>query len=110
MKVFGYCTDLLPWTNPFPVANGFIFALRGGDVCSPDSWQKPTRVHRRFHDWPLLPFVSARYGRFGFYLGWKVFGVDNEDLKAFPSINPAEVFDGSYAMQGFTWRFSRHIQ
>jgi len=106
MRVFGYCTDPLPWTNPFPEADGFIFALRGGDLCSPDDWQNPTHVRRDYFRIPWRPFFSFRRGRFGFYVGWKVFGADVPDLKKFPSVNPSEVYDGSYAMQGFTWRFT----
>lgn len=119
MRVFGYSNDPQPWTNPFPAddtddgfpgADGFIWALRGGDLCSPDSWKVPTRVRRDYWRCPVLPFFSWRRGRFGFYIGWKVFGVDVEDLKKFPSVNPAEVYDGSAAMQGFTWRFTTKLE
>lgn len=118
MRVFGTSNDPLPWTNPFPTIDtddgipgedGFIWALRGGDVCSPDSWGLPVHVKRWYCRWPVLPFFSYRRGRFGFYIGWKCFGVDNVALKGFPSINQAEVYDGSVALQGFTWRFSLNL-
>lgn len=110
MQVFGYATDS-DWTAPFPAANGFKLRLLGGDEVSPDDWKNPTRVRRRYFRFPCRPFFSCRYGQFGFYIGnGKVFGVDNEDLKKFPSINPAEVYEGSRAMQGFTWRFTRGLK
>lgn len=109
MRIFGLSNDPLPWTNPFPERDGVIWAFRGGDICSPDSWQSPTHVRRFWAPIPWRPFFSYRKGRFGFYVGWKAFGVDGEHLKAFPSINPAEVYDGSYALQGFTIRFTNKL-
>lgn len=97
-----------PLTSPFPVKDGWFFALRSGDFLSPDSWQKPVFVRRDYLRMPR-PFLSFRRGRFGFYVGWKAFGVDNEDLKKFPSVNPAEVYVGSVALQGFTLRFSANV-
>jgi hypothetical protein len=110
MIVFGYATDSPSlWTNPFPEKDGYKFRLLRGDLFSPDSWQKPVHVRRAWLTIPR-PYFSFRHGRFGFYIGWKVFGVDNEDLKKFPSVNPAEVYVGSIAMQGFTWRFTRGLK
>ena len=119
MKVFGLSNDPQPWTNPFPAedtndgipgVDGFIWALRGGDVLSPDSWSKPTRVQRRYFWLPVRWFFAFRKGRYGGYIGnGKVFGADGEQLKAFPSVNPAEVYPGSIAMQGFTWRFTNKL-
>lgn len=110
MVVFGYATDAREhWTAPYPAADGRKFRLLRGDLLSPDSWQKPIHVRRAWLSIPR-PFFSWRKGRFGFYIGWKVFGVDNEDLKKFPSVNPAEVYVGSIAMQGFTWRFTTKLQ
>jgi hypothetical protein len=106
VKVFGYCNDPLPWTNPFPERTGFIFALRGGDYYSPDSWTTPTDYTRGYMSYPILPFFSARVGRFGFYIGWKVYGVDTENQRAMPGITDADVYDGSVAIQGFTLRFT----
>ena len=97
-----------PLTSPFPLRNGVFVALRTGDLCSPDSWHKPVHVRRAWLRIPR-PFLSFRRGRFGFYVGWKVFGVDNESLKSFPSVNPAEVYAGSVAMQGCTLRFTRGL-
>ena len=96
-----------PPTSPFPATDGWFIAIRTGDLCSPDSWKEPTRVRRDYIYY--RPFVSFRKGRFGFYVGWKVFGADNEDLKKFPSVNPAEVYQGSIAMQGLTIRFSTSV-
>lgn len=96
-----------PLTSPFPLRDGFFFALRSGDLCSPDSWKTPVRVRRAYVR--FRPFASFRRGSFGFYLGWKAFGVDNEDLKRFPAINPSEVYPGSVALQGLTIRFSRNV-
>lgn len=96
-----------PLTSPFPLRNGVFVALRSGDLCSPDSWSKPVHV-RRAWVW-LRPFISVRYGRFGAYLGWKVFGADGLHLLDFPSINQSEVYAGSVAMQGFTVRFTQGL-
>lgn len=97
-----------PLTKPFPVSDGAFFALRTGDLCSPNSWAAPTRVRRAWLSIPR-PFLSWRRGARGFYVGWKVFGCDLDHYKAFPAINPAEVYRGSIAMQGFTIRFSTNI-
>lgn len=96
-----------PLTSPFPVKGGWFVAVRSGDLCSPDDWEKP--VHVRRARVLFRPFLSYRRGSFGFYVGWKAYGADNEDLKSFPSINPHEVYVGSAALQGFTWRFSRSL-
>ncbi len=110
MLVIGYATDSKDqWTAPFPEANGTKFRLLRGDLCSPDSWHSPVHVRRAWITMPR-PFFSARIGRFGMYVGWKVFGADNEDLKKFPSVNPAEVYAGSMAMQGCTIRFTSQLQ
>lgn len=98
-----------PPTSPFPVTDGWFVVVRSGDFYSPNSW-KPLevtmysrgRVKNR-------PFVSWRRGRFGFYLGWKVYGVDTENQRAMPGINPEDVFDGSIAIQGCTIRFSSSV-
>ena len=111
MRVFGLATDAPEeWTAPFPTASGYKLRLMGGDEVSPDDWHRPTRVRRRYFRFPCRPFFSMRIGRFGFYIGsGKVFGVDNEDLKKFPSINPVEVYVGSQAIQGWTVRFTGNV-
>lgn len=143
MKVFGWSNDPKPWTNPYPEADtddgipgedGFIWALRGGDMMSPWGWQPrpetttgaklnffnaiPTRTRRLYFAWPILPFFAYRKGRFGFYVGFKVFGVDSDKYKDFPGVHPSEVYpesspgadDGSQALGGFTWRFTTNLK
>ena len=108
MRVFSnHWPSNQPLTSPFPIKDGIVLAIRSGDLCSPDDWKVPVRVRRAYVYW--RPFLSFRKGHFGFYIGWKVFGVDNEDLKKFSSINPSEVYVGSLAMQGFTWRFTTKL-
>lgn len=114
-----------PLTSPFPLRNGLFFALRGGDHAHPSyftlrpeatagqepGWFNaiPLHVRRLYFPFPVLPFLSARWGRFGFYVGWKAFGVDSEQYKDFPGVNPNEVFAGSVALQGCTIRFTRGL-
>ena len=107
MIVWGYSTDD-DWTAPFPKATGFKFRLLKGDLFSPDSWQNPVHVRRDWLTFPR-PYFSARIGRFGMYVGWKVFGVDNDWMKGCRSANPSEVYKGSIAMQGCTIRFTRGL-
>lgn len=98
-----------PLTAPFPLTNGVFVAVRSGDFYSPDSWN-PLEVRNycrgqvRFR-----PFLSARRGRFGFYVGWKVYGVDTENQARMPGIKPEDVYPGSVALQGFTLRFSGSV-
>ncbi len=98
-----------PFTKPFPLRNGVFVALRSGDFYSPDSWDitKVTRYKRDIVK--NRPFLSLRCGHFGFYIGWKVFGVDTDNQRAMPGINPEDVYVGSVAIQGFTMRFSRNV-
>ena len=134
MRIFGYSNDPKPWTNPFPErdtedgipgADGFIFALRGGDMMSPSGWELrpeatagakpgffnaiPKHVRRLYFWLPVLPFFSYRKGTFGFYIGWKAFGVDSAAYKDFPGVNPAEVHAGSIALSGFTARVTTKL-
>ena len=97
-----------PLKSPFPVRDGFFFALRRGDIYSPDSWSSPTFVRR---DRALIPrpFLSWRKGSAGFYIGWKAFGADLERYKAFPCTRPEDIGLDSAALQGFTWRFSNAV-
>lgn len=121
MKIFGRSNDPRPWTNPFPErdtrdgipgTDGFLWALRGGDLVSPVGLTgsffgpPPPAITRRWISRAVLPFFAARRGRFGFYVGWKAYGFDSPAYLKWPSITPADVFEGSIALQGFTMRFS----
>jgi hypothetical protein len=113
MKVFGWQSRKdQPLTSPFPVKDGFFFALRGGDVFAADNWKEPKWVSRSYWFVPLRFFLSYRRGSFGFYIGnAKVFGVDTDNQKEYIGLNPAkDIYVGSVAMQGFTWRFSRTVK
>lgn len=128
--------DKSRWTAPFPegpdcvelklvqgtILVGWKARLLGGDMMSPWGWQLrpeatantapnffnaiPERTRRLFLSFPCLPFFSVRIGRFGFYIGWKVFGVDSPAYKDYPGVNPSEVYDGSQAFSGLTMRFT----
>lgn len=98
-----------PLTSPFPLRNGIFVALRSGDLYSPDSWQN-TKHYTRQTNARWRPYFSARYGRFGFYVGWKTWGCDTEKQVNAPGILPEEVYKGSVAMQGCTARFSGKVQ
>lgn len=100
-----------PATSPFPLTNGVLFEMRGGDIAEPlalkANWFSPPypeRVFRYFLRWPLLPYVAVKWGRFGFYAGAKIFGVDSDAYKEW-LCPPEEVYDGSLALC-FTIRFS----
>ena len=109
MNISGWTSNpSQPVTSPFPIADGWFFALRTGDFFSvKGEWAKPEHVYR---GWCIVPrpFVSFRRGSFGFYLGWKAWGPsDPESFKYFPGINPnIEVFPGSVCLQGLTIRFT----
>lgn len=127
MRIFG--SGPQPFQN-FPFikdrVKGWNLWWRGGDVASPSGWNAlrqggkpgggkwfnylPNHVARRYFPLPVLPFFTARWGRFGFYIGWKAFGVDSAAYKDFPGINAAEVFDGSVALTGFTARFTGRLE
>lgn len=98
-----------PLTRPFPLRNGVLVALRSGDLYSPDSWSQPKHYTRSTKP-TWRPYLAVRWGKFGFYIGWKVFGVDGEQLKTFPGLNSEDVYQGSVAMQGFTVRFSANVK
>jgi hypothetical protein len=124
VRVFGYATDE-HWTAPYPEADGFKFRLLGGDMMSPWGWKLrpeatggepnffnaiPERTRRLYFRIPCLPFLSVRRGRFGFYAGYKVFGVDSDAYKDYPGVHPSEVYEGSQAVSGFTMRFTSGLQ
>ena len=95
-----------PQTTPFPITRGLFFTIRSGDFYSPDSWDfhKVTRYTRGYVR--NRPFLSFRWGSFGFYIGWKFYGVDTYNQLAMPGINVEDVYPGSIAIQGFTVRFT----
>lgn len=95
--------------KPFPNTSGVWVMFNKGDLYSPDSWSTPTRCYRTMVRWLPRPYVALRWGRFGFYLGWKIWGCDTEKQLVQIGINAKEVYPGSMAMQGFTWRASRNV-
>lgn len=126
MRVFGHATDSPGlWTAPFPEARfGVKMRLMGGDLLSPDIGSgklRPGRDKRNFfsvipgtvkravYEKPCKPFLSVRLGRFGFYVGHKVFGVDSEAYLDYPLVFHDDVYSGSQALSGFTGRVSTRI-
>lgn len=128
MKVFGRATDEeAEWTAPFPAARyGLKARLMGGDLLSPSIMTgtlRPGRaaegknfftvipriVVRAWYGIACKPFLSLRAGRFGFYIGHKVFGVDSEAYRDYPLVLAEDVYKGSRALSGFTFRASGKI-
>jgi hypothetical protein len=91
-----------PSTDPFRKTNGIFLELRGGDVNHPlgdGNWFKPPyfgRVFKMFISLPLLPFLSWKFGTWGGYCGFKIYGVDSPAYKEW--MNPDDVYDGSQAL------------
>lgn len=128
MRVFGHSTDSQSeWTAPYPKRSGIKLRLMGGDMLQPEiksgtprpGREKetrnyfntiPTTIVRAVYARARKPFVSVRIGRFGFYAGHKVFGVDSEAYKDFPLVLASDVYDGSQALSGFTWRFTTNLK
>jgi hypothetical protein len=81
--------------------SGVHFALRGGDVIYPwgGNWFDPPyfkHVVHFFCRWRILPWFTVRVGRYGFYCGFKAFGVDSEH---YLNWMPKEwVYDGSVCL------------
>ena len=103
MKIFrGLSTNRAqPATSPFPLKSGIFIEFRGGDFCHPagsGDWFKPpyfAKVYRRFISWPVVPFVSWRFGKRAGYIGAKIWGVDSPAYKNW--LPEHEVYDGSQA-------------
>ncbi|SRR6266404_1392270 len=94
MRVFGIGISTNPW-NP-----GLFF--RGGDINHPlgsGKWFEPPFFKKVLHFYfplPILPFLCLHVGRFGFYVGFKIYGVDAEVYKLY--MNSADVYKGSQAL------------
>lgn len=106
MRVFGLATDpQADWTTPYPTGRvGLKLRLLGGDVCDPywlgngGSWFKlpAPRLLIKFFSWLPLPYVAIGIGKWGMYLGWKVYGVDSDAYKQW--LPASDVYPGSQAM------------
>jgi hypothetical protein len=127
MKVFG--TGPTPFQN-FPFikdrARGWELWRRGGDIFSPSGWNTlrpggdpkggkwfnylPDHVRREWHAVADLPFFTCRWGRFGFYCGYKAFGADSAAYLDFPTVRPEDIFYGSVALTGFTARITTKLE
>lgn len=114
MRVFGLNLGGEPLTTPYPSKSGFIFRLLGGDVIYPlgnGDWFRPPyfdRVIRFFMPIPIMPFLSIRLGRFGFYFGCKVFGVDSPAYANW-MCDRSQVYPGSQSMMLISIRFTRAL-
>jgi hypothetical protein len=128
MNVFGYSTDgpfnaadpQTPWKKPYPKGRvGIKLRLAGGDVCDPLLKRRAPGVPEDakldwFNSLPALllrfatkraciPYIALGAGRFGWYCGGKIYGMDLDWYKKW---TPAEdVYDGSNAIC-FTMRFT----
>ena len=96
-------------TSPFRDRNGIFIEFRGGDFCHPDFWHpfsggqwfappffNPLRMMRFFLKWPILPFISYRFGNRCGYFGAKAYGVDAPAYKNW--LPPRDVYIGSTAI------------
>ena len=93
---------------------GIVLKLRGGDVVrpvgyprnwfrkdAPNVWfntEPETRwkVLRFFCPLPVLPFLSVAAGKYGFYIGFKDYGVHHEEYRAW--LQTEDVYAGSMAL------------
>ena len=113
-----------PTTAPYRSTTGVSFDLRGGDVVQPlalsvtnadgsSRWFTPPgfpRVLRFRMPLPLLPWISVRIGRFGFYAGAKCFGMDSAAYPDTLGVPSVEIYSGSKAIMLFTMRFTGQLQ
>lgn len=132
MNVFGHALDPKEkWTEPFSKSPRFGVKLRllGGDVMDPSGWvlrshkldgefvpqdakpdwfnAVPRYVYRAFAKTARLPFLSVGLGRFGFYIGWKVYGVDKTEYLDYPTVTRGDLYTGSRALV-LTMRTTAH--
>ena len=112
MKVFGLNLSKEPLTTPYPKSTGIILRLLGGDVIYPlgseGNWFKEPYFKHRIKFYmpiPILPFISVRIGRFGFYFGSKPFGVDAPEY-AHWMCKPEDVYEWSQALMLISIRFT----
>lgn len=118
MQVYGWSTDdERDWTAPFPTAFiGVKLRLLGGDILDPvnGTWELrpgqpvgtppnwfnaiPRGVYRAFQSRRVLPFFSFGIGRFGGYIGYKIYGVDKYEYLDYPLVAKQDVYEGSRAM------------
>jgi hypothetical protein len=116
VKIFVHPSVPLPVQNynVTRVHGSWYFEWRGGDVVRPFGWDNwawfgreedkivpfPRNVLRIFIPWRILPFITWGSGVVPFsnggYLGFKAFGVDNEEYKNW--LPASEVYDGSVAL------------
>ena len=122
MNVFG-TGPKPPQNHTWRTTNGVSLYFRGGDVYRPDirnGWPRrgyedddrdwfnthPKSAWRWHCKWPVLPFLTFKWGSFGMYVGFKAFGVDSEAYRDFPLMQRADVYNGSVALTP-SIRFSR---
>ncbi len=116
MKILDFTNSPSPPQNyPYPKSTfGIILGLRGGDVIQPlgeGNWFEAPYFKDVLHFYlpiPLIPWFSIRIGKFGFYIGAKAFGVDNEPYKNW--LPPEEVYDGSIATMLCSFRFTGSLE
>lgn len=106
-------------------ARGWALWWRGGDrfICrgfnklrpggNPDGGKffnyLPDETEREHFKRKVLPFFTCRWGRFGFYIGYKAYGFDSPAYLDFPGVHTWDVAEDSVALSGFTWRFSTKV-
>jgi len=104
---------------------GFNLWWRGGNLFSCSGWNTvrpggdpnggvwfnriPDRTVRQYVRTKRLPFFTARWGRFGIYLGYKAYGFDSPAYRDFPGVQTYDVYDGSVALTGFTARITTKL-
>jgi len=113
MEVFGWRSNKnQDWTDPFPKENGVYLSFRGGDVIQPwfGNWFKEPYFKYVWHffvKYPIMPFLSWKFGRFGGYLGCKCFGVDAEAYKHW--MPDGWVYSGSRAIMLWSSRLTTKL-
>jgi len=115
MKIFQITTNPdQKLTSPFRSTNGITLALRGGNILDPyfdpDGWfwsKKPSFVLNFYVPIPILPYITVKFGKYGFYAGFKAYGVDSDAY--IDQLCPKEdVYEGSQALS-FSVRFSQAL-